>query len=679
MACSNSPLVSLPLTLLIFALSAIPTSLSAQEPSHSPGWVVISIDEYDRMRARAYPSEREPDGPPVEATLTRVDYELQINSELAAGRANLTVDVLKDGWVRVPVPPGLLVRQARLDGKLLSLVSYSGSKGGAGQLSALLSHAGRAILQLDIAVPIMASAGNESIALPATASGITRASVQLPRQGVDVHVGGGLLTEKSESGAGSKWLAYGEGTEPLTFSWRRKTEDHRTSQPLRMRGTLTELVSLGEDSTAISAEAGVEVTQGATQEVRIQLPDKITINQVSGAAVADWEMKPGELVVTFLEPVEQSAKFVITGEARLPRDGAMDVPLMRLLSTERETGGVAVEVLGAGEIKDLKAHGLEEADATDLGDMISSRQSPLLAAFRFRVGDPAARALSINVARYTQQAVLLANVEEARYRVLVSNDGKTLVQARYAIRNNQRNFVKVTLPQGAFIWSAALSGKPIRPGQATDGSLLLPLERVRGGEEAPEFEVEMVYFNRTPGWSDKGNFAMTLPSLDLPVSRTGLLVYYPPLFKVNAEPGTFRTETYAAPQSAVLVETRSMNELVALTPGVAGPIGGPIGGGVGAGNSVGTSAGTNSSFGQKGYHGAAVLQSADKADSFDTRGLVEKFRAKSTSGRTTGILPIRVSFPAFGPSIYLVSELTSPGQAPAAALSYERDKKAGKR
>jgi len=674
MARSNLPQVSLPLTLLFtFVLSAIPTTTSAQEPSHSPGWVVISVDEYDRMRARAYPSEREPDGPPIEATLTRVDYDLQINSELAAGRANLTVDVLKDGWVRVPIPPGLLVRQARLDGKLLSLVASSGSsKGGVGQLSALLSHAGRAVLQLDIAVPIAASAGNESIALPATASGITRASVQLPRQGVDVRVGGGLLTETSESNAGSKWLAYGQGTEPLTFSWRRKTEDHRTSQPLRMRGTLTELVSLGEDSTAISAEAAVEITQGATQEIRIHLPDRVTINQVSGAAVADWEMKPGELVVTFLEPVEQSAKFVITGEARLPRDGAMDMPLLRLLNSERETGGVAVEVLGAGEIKDLKAHGLEEADATDLGDMISSRQSPLLAAFRFRVGDPAARSLSINVARYTQQAVLLANVEEARYRVLVSHDGKTLVQARYAIRNNQRNFVKVALPPGAFIWSAALSGKPIRPGQATDGSLLLPLECVRGGEEAPEFEVEMVYFNRTPGWSDKGNVAMTLPSLDLPVSRTGLLVYYPPLFKVNAEPGTFRTETYAAPQSAVLVETRNMSELVALTPGV---VGGPTSTASGAG----IGAGTNASFGQNAYHGTAVPQSMEKADSFDTRGLVEKFRAKSTSGRTTGILPIRVSFPAFGPSIYLVSELTSPGQAPAAALTYERDKKAGKR
>jgi len=335
---------------------------------------------------------------------------------------------------------------------------------------------------------------------------------------------------------------------------------------------------------------------------------------------------------------------------------------LHLLNTERETGGVAVEVLGAGEIKDLKAHNLEEADATDLGEMISSRQSPLLAAFRFRVGDPAKRTLSLNVARYAQQAVLLANVEEARYRVLVSNDGKTLVQARYAVRNNQRNFVKVTLPQGAFLWSAALSGKPVRPGQATDGSLLLPLERVRGSEEAAEFAVEMIFFNRAPGWSDKGAFTLALPSLDLPISRTGLLVYYPPLFKVNADPGTFRTETYVAPLTAVLGETRGESDQMAISPGV---VGGPIGGSSGAGTEP--SHGATSEFGASGKPNA------------DTQTLVDKFRAKSTSGRTSGILPVRVPFPAFGPSVYLVSELTSAGQAPNATLTYEREKKAGKR
>src|SRR6202162_6083067 len=418
------------------------------EPSHIAGWVVIPVEEYRVLRAKAFPVEHDPEPPPMDATLTRVDYELHVAGDLAAGRASLTVDVLKDGWVRVPVPAGLLVREARLDGKDISLVPGAPAKGGT-HLSALLSHAGRFELVLDVDVPVTSSAGDESISLPSTESGGTRAAIVLPRPGVDLKVSGGLLSEKSETSGETKWLAYARGNEALTFTWRKKTEDHHVELPLRLRGSLTQLTSLAEDSTSIYAEANFEIVQGAAREVRIQLPEKVTINQVSGAMVADWEMKNGELDVTFLEPVEHSARFVITGETRLPRDGIIDIPLLRLLNTERDTGGVAVEILGAGEIKDQKAQGLEDADATDLGEMVASRQSPALVAFRARSGEAGAnRTLSINVARYDQQAVMMANIEEARYQVLMSADGKELVEARYAVRNNQRNFVKITLPAG---------------------------------------------------------------------------------------------------------------------------------------------------------------------------------------------------------------------------------------
>src|ERR1700690_3145263 len=176
------------------------------EPSHNAGWVVIPVEEYRVLRAKAYPVEHDPEPPPLDATLTRVDYDLQVSGDLAAGRASLAVDVLKDGWVRVPVPAGLLVREARLDGKAVSLVPGDRAKGGA-HLSALLSHAGRSVLLLDIDVPVTASAGDESLALPATESGVTRAEVELPRLGVDLKIAGGLLSQKYETPAATKWLA----------------------------------------------------------------------------------------------------------------------------------------------------------------------------------------------------------------------------------------------------------------------------------------------------------------------------------------------------------------------------------------------------------------------------------------------------------------------------------------
>jgi hypothetical protein len=597
--------------------------------------------------------EREPDGPPLDATLTRVEYDLRIDGDLASGRANLTIDVLKDGWARVPIPSGLLIREARLDGKLVSLAPFTpGGKTGGGQWSAILSKRGHTILTLEVALPIAASAGEQSFSLPTGSSGITKASVTLSRQDVDIKVTGGLLSDKSQSAAETKWLAYGHGSQPLTFTWRRKTEDHHVNLPLRLRGSLTQLLGLGEDSTSIYAEVNIDVVQGAARQVKIQVPEKITVNQVLGAMVADWDVKGGELAVTFLEPVEQTAKFVVTGETRLAREGGIDIPLLHLLETERDTGGVAVEVLGAGEIKDLKSQGFEKVDASELGQLVSSRQSPSLVAFRLR---PSAvkneTALTVQVARYTQQAVLTANIEEARYRVLISSEGKTLVQARFGVRNNQKNFVRIALPAGAAVWSSSLAGKPVRPGQAPDGSLLFPLAKGRAGEEAPAFAIEIIYLARGNAWTDKGRAALTLPALDLPVSRTGIVLYYPPAFRVTAEPGSFRTSEYEKAASTALNSEASQAELDDRKLAEARQR-------------------SQSDF---------LPNNAAGPQQASTQALVDKYLAKSESRKYAGAVPIKVSFPTVGPSLFLVAELTGENKAPTIDFSYQKDKKAGAR
>ncbi len=193
------------------------------------GWVVLPIHEYETLHGRAYPVDHEPDGPPVEATLTRVDYDLRVEGTVASGTARLTIDVLKDGWVRVPIPPGLLVREARLGSDLVSLVPAVGTSG---QLAAVLSKKGRSVLVLDVAFTVSSAAGEERLSLPVGASGVTRAAVGLAQQEVEVKVTGGLPPEKPAS----HWVTYARGAEPLVFLWRKKVEERREELPLRLRG-----------------------------------------------------------------------------------------------------------------------------------------------------------------------------------------------------------------------------------------------------------------------------------------------------------------------------------------------------------------------------------------------------------------------------------------------------------
>ncbi len=614
--------VRLALVVVAVSLACCASIVGAQTIAPPDGWVVLPVDEYRVLRDRASPRPPAPEAPTVEATLTRVDYDLRTDTDVVIGRALFTIDVLRDGWTRVPIPAGLMVRAATVDGGAVSLVDGKPPY-------VVLPRAGRSVLALDVVVPMSATSGAESIVLPASPSPISRTRLTLPRSGVDLTLNGGFIAERSETAAESRWTAFGRPNQPLTLTWKRKVDDRRAEQPLRVRARVTELVALGEDACQVSAAVRVEVLQGLARDLTLLLPAGVVVNQVNGATVADWEAAAGTLRVRLLEPTATEVELVVQGDARMPREGTVQIPLVRVPSAERETGGIAVDVAGAGEVGRPQARGLERADPSELGDIVSNRESPSMIAFRHRPlagGD--ARSLTVDVVRYTPQAVFIANVEEARYRALASEDGRLLIDARYAVRNNQRSFLKAVLPADSTLWSAEVAGRPTQPGVADDGAVLLPLEKGRAGEPAPTFVVELVYLQRVDAWTDKSRSRVQLPALDLPVSRSGIELHYSPRFRVEALPGTFRTAADPGPFAEAM--RRVQMDL------------------------------------------AVEVQRRDDRTASGLQALVDRFRSESGGRSVAGSLPVHIDFPSFGPSVFLLSELTAETQTPAIDLLVRR-------
>jgi hypothetical protein len=54
------------------------------------------------------------------------------------------------------------------------------------------------------------------------------------------------------------------------------------------------------------------------------------------------------------------------------------------------------------------------------------------------------------------------------------------------------------------------------------------------------------------------------------------------------------------------------------------------------------------------------------------QALVDRFRAESGGRTVAGALPVNVTFPAFGPSMFLAAELTAESRAPFVELSFKR-------
>lgn len=593
---------------------------AGQAPAPADGWVVLPVEDYRALRAKAYPVDPAPPPPPVEAAVTRIDYDLAVRDDAVAGTAALTVDVFKDGWVRIGIPAGLLVGDARVDGRPVAVVDQPSPH-------VLLSKRGRSTLTLQIVLPLRAMGAAESVVIPPAEAATTAVTLTMPRVGVDVSVANAWLASTSEAGGTTRWIAHASGDQPVSLTWRRRADDRRASQPLKIRGAVTHLVGLGEELTQVTASVRVDVLSGLMRDVVLAIPATLQVSRVSGPTVGDWEASAGLLRVTLLDPVAGATTFSVAGEVRGAAEGAVDVPIMRLRDADREGGGVAVEVLGAGEIIARQPQGLEPADPLDLGGVVSGREAPSMVAYRFApVAGTAPRGLSVNVARYQSQAAMVANVDEARYQVLATEDGKCLVRARYAVRNNRRGLLSVALPAGATLWSTSVARRVIRPGRSPEGAVLVPLERGRGAEDLPPFVVEIAYAVRTSALADRGTMSLPLPAIDLPISRTGVVLYHSPRYRMAAVTGSFRFEPFSEPLAAVLREDGPPPS----PPPAAAPAKDPV-------------------------------------------AAQEAFKSRAGESRP-GILPLDIAFPEVGEVAYLVAELTPETQTATLGLQYERER-----
>ena len=435
---------------LLLALSGLPAAAYAQGPPVSDtGWVVIPVDEYRALRLKAYPPDPPAVPPPVDATMTRVDYELRVNGESASGEARLTVDVLKEGWVRVEIPAGLLVRAARVDGRVIPLIDAAGAaraavEAGAHRALARRRRAGAA----DRRHRVADAARLEGRRVAARPGGRARRprrrrhrrcpggapgerTRQLDRLRPARLAARGLVEAAHRRRAGAAGAEVARQRHPGDRARRGDQSDHRHRRHRSRAGCRR-----GGGRGA----AGRDDRQCRVRSARRRLghPPRRAARELPRAGAASHHVHDRRRDADTSRRIHHDPDGPAAGGR--PRD-------------RRHRGG------GAGRRRDRRVRAARPRAGRSHrpGRSREGRESPSMQAYRFRAqAGSAPRSLTLSVARYTPQAVLVANVEEARYDALVDEQGKTLVRARYAVRNNQRAFLAVTLPAGSTLWTAAV-------------------------------------------------------------------------------------------------------------------------------------------------------------------------------------------------------------------------------
>jgi len=225
--------------------------------------------------------------------------------------------------------------------------------------------------------------------------------------------------------------------------------------------------------------------------------------------------------------------FEFTVSAELEMEGTSCKILVPVFNTligkevVREKGFIAVEALTNVEIAELECNGLEIVDVSEIPDsLFNSAEFPILFGYKYLFPQ---YDLVLDVKKHQDVGVLISVVDSAHYTATYAEEGSVMYKLLLMIKNTQKQYVRVSAPKDAEIWSTLVKGAAVKPAIDDAGRVMVPLEKASrsGSDDQTVQSVEFIYIIKGDELTKRGHLGVSFPSIDIPISRLYASVFVP--------------------------------------------------------------------------------------------------------------------------------------------------------
>ena len=501
--------------------------------------VVVPWEDFKKLleEIRKVDPAVKPPAPPVDFALSTCAVTVDVDREQkqAQVRLEFSVQVLnEEKWVEVPViAAGIALSGFTIDGRAADVYRKNNRH------FIALRGAGRHDLVVEYLVPVSDSRGFRTTSLRFPQAPVITLDLTVPHPDLDFNLGAAVTLSIERSDQGTRVLAAFQQAHDASVTWFKQVA--LDEKETKVFGELRTLLSIGEGMLRGTTNAVFTVHGKGADVFRIGLPDEVTVLDVNAQGVRDWsvgaqdgtgdegaEQRENVLTVRLNYLAQGTYSFQVSFE--LPLSGTTAearVPDFAILDVMRDKGFIAVAAATNVEINPLGD--LENATPVDPaelpGDLTNMAAQPILYGFKY-LRHPVRIALS--VVKHDDLEVKRTIVESAHLFTYLSPEGKQITSARYRVKNNRKQYLEVSLPEGGEGWGAYLEGNPVKAARNGDGTILIPLKKtgLDTTGELQAFDVELVYYENRPArlW---GRHRFTGPVLDVDAMEVQWHVFLP--------------------------------------------------------------------------------------------------------------------------------------------------------
>jgi hypothetical protein len=506
-------------------------------PQGSAGAVTLEWQKFNdlwmKMQAlekKVEQLEHPEDLPPVPFTLSKAAYKGEVGAQRVEVTALFEIDVFqKKNWVKVPfLPSTVALADAKLDGAAAGVLE------GEGFHEVVVRGPGRHLLsaRFSLKAPKAEEAPNFQIGLANTP--MTVVSLAFPQKNLDVTLepSQGLESRPSASG-GTLVTAVIPPTSRLEVRWQKAVTEENAG-PTKLYVESEQLMTLSEGTARSRWELHYTILHRGTREVQLLAPEGWNILNVTGEGLQEWKVSETPKGAIIQVPLAYAKKgdlvLVVEAERGLgEKDAVIEAPRLRPLDVEREAGVIALEAKGSVELKVEETQGLNPIDPQELPPTVwQAATQPLLFAYRYTKPYQ----LAVNLTRHAEVPVLTTTIDDANAMTLMTSRGQAITRVRYQVRNHLKQYLSLKLPAGAELWSAFVSGAPVKPISEGKSTYRIPLAKSQiesAGQQG--FPIEVVYYQTSKGWWPVGRHVATFPVPDAPISRLYWSMYLPERYR----------------------------------------------------------------------------------------------------------------------------------------------------
>ena len=301
----------------------------------------------------------------------------------------------------------------------------------------------------------------------------------------------------------------------------------------RIVADIFNLVTIGDGIVGGSATIRYGLINQGVQEFEVSVPLAWKNVEFTGPNIRRKEQKsPGLWTIGLQDKAWSGYTLVVTYDYQFdPKGATLAAGGIHAVGVERETGSVAITTAASLKLTAKTASDpLRRVDEAELAaaDRAMITRAVLLA-YQYTDGK---YDLTVEAKRFDELPVLSAVADRTQLTTVLTEAGEMLTQASFMVKNNDKQFQKFKLPQGAEFWSCYVNGQAVKAERDNDW-VMAPLPRGANRDQA--FAVDIVYREtrsiKTSLFARA--FQLAAPQTDVPNTYAEWQLFAPTTFRLS--------------------------------------------------------------------------------------------------------------------------------------------------